>query len=106
MKLHWHEIATKEQLSLGEHKAVLINEHPVAVFHLKEGYYAIEDVCSHQGLPLSEGLIDDAHIRCPFHGAEFCIKTGKALSLPAHDNIKTYATKVEKGIIYIGTETI
>ena len=106
MKLHWHRISTVEELSLGEHKAMLINEHPVAVFHLDEGYYAIEDLCSHQGLPLSEGLVLDKNIRCPFHGAEFCIKTGKALCLPAYDDIKTYPTKIEEGAVFVGSETI
>ena len=46
-------------------------------------FFCIDDVCTHDGGPLSEGQLDDHTIACPRHGAKFDIRTGKALTMPA-----------------------
>jgi 3-phenylpropionate/trans-cinnamate dioxygenase ferredoxin subunit len=58
-------------------------------------FYAIDDVCTHDGGPLDQGEIFDDQIECPRHGARFDVRTGKALTLPAIFPIKTYPVKVE-----------
>ena len=56
----------------------------IAVFKLEDGFYAINDECSHDEASLSEGdIIKDCIIECPLHGAQFDIKTGKNLAFPA-----------------------
>ncbi|EAB0961082.1 bifunctional 3-phenylpropionate/cinnamic acid dioxygenase ferredoxin subunit, partial [Escherichia coli] len=44
---------------------------------------------------------DDATVECPLHAASFCLKTGKALCLPATDPLTTYPVHVEGGDIFI-----
>lgn len=76
-------------------------EKPIAIFRLDDGYYAIEDRCSHEEAALSEGEIENGKVECPLHGALFDIKTGKHLSLPAVLPVKSYRVKIENGDIFL-----
>ena len=55
----------------------------VALFHVGGTFYAIDDVCTHDGGPLADGELRDHKIACPRHGAKFDIRSGAALSMPA-----------------------
>ncbi|MBM5277491.1 bifunctional 3-phenylpropionate/cinnamic acid dioxygenase ferredoxin subunit [Vibrio parahaemolyticus] len=88
---------------LPEGEALRINADPViALFHVGDEFYAMNDRCSHGNASMSEGYLeDDATVECPLHAASFCLKTGKALCLPATDAITTYSVSVEDGTVYI-----
>src|SRR5216683_5413731 len=74
---------------------------PIAVFRVGASYYAVDDTCTHAQSSLSEGYIEGEAVECAFHGARFCLKTGKALSLPASKALRTYPIKVEGGDILV-----
>lgn len=97
----WIEAANEEDFS----EAVIVIEYDgtlIAVFKLEDGYYAIDDECSHDEASLSEGeIVEQCHIECPMHGAVFDIKTGKNLAFPAVVPVKSYPTKVENGAVFI-----
>lgn len=65
--------------------------------------YAFADRCSHRDFPLSNGEVDPdtCSVTCEWHGAEFDIRTGTALCLPATQPIPVYACKVEEGGIWV-----
>ena len=63
--------------------------------------FALEDRCSHEDFPLSEGEIVDGALECVLHGARFDLRTGRAFSLPAIRPVKTYRTEIREGDIYI-----
>ena len=67
----------------------------ILVTKINGEFYAVENKCAHENLPISGGQIYRGQIQCPHHGARFDIKTGKALQLPAVTDIKTYEVKVE-----------
>ena len=74
----------------------------IAVFRLADGYYAIDDECSHAEASLSEGdIVNRCEIACPLHGARFDIRSGENLSLPAVVPVATYETRVENGMVQI-----
>jgi nitrite reductase/ring-hydroxylating ferredoxin subunit len=73
----------------------------IAIFLLSDGFFALNNVCSHEEALLSEGEIDDDTIECPLHGAIFDIRTGKNLSLPAVLPVKSYPVKIENGEIMV-----
>lgn len=89
--------------ALPEGKALRLNTEPViALFHIDGEYYAINDRCSHGTASMSEGYIDDdATVECPLHAATFCLKTGKALCLPAMEPLQTYPVTVAEGVVFI-----
>ncbi len=63
--------------------------------------FALEDRCSHQDFPLSEGAVDDGKLECVFHGAKFDIRSGKAVQLPAIKPVKTYPVDVRDDEIFV-----
>lgn len=79
-----------------------VDDRKIAVFRLNDGFYAIEDICTHDGGPLAEGLIDGDVIECPRHGARFDIRTGAVLAMPATRPVPTYAVRVEGDEIQVG----
>ena len=65
-------------------------------------YYALEDRCSHEDYPLSDGeLLEDDRVECIYHGAKFDAKSGRAVALPAIRPVKTYDVKVEDGAVMV-----
>lgn len=75
---------------------------PIAICHVEgEGFYAIDDVCTHDGGPLDQGELDGEEIECPRHGARFSVLTGAVITLPATVPIQTYPLRVEDGTIYV-----
>ncbi len=78
-----------------------VNERFVVLFRVDGQITCIDDVCTHDGGPLSEGSLDDHTIACPRHGARFDIRTGKALSMPATEDTRAHDVKVEDGYVYV-----
>ena len=89
-------------LGNGERLFVGIGDRPIVVFCIANSYYAIADVCSHDDGALGDGLLDDYHLVCPRHGAEFDIRTGKAMSMPAVVDIPAYPVRLMEGRIFVG----
>ena len=74
---------------------VEVGDRLIALFHVNGKFYAIDDVCTHDGGPLAEGELDGFVIACPRHGAQFDIRTGQVLSMPATRNTAAYEVRVE-----------
>lgn len=66
----------------------------ICVTRIGEEVFAIDDTCTHGQASLSEGDVTDFRIECWLHGAEFDLRTGEVLSLPATQAIKTYKVSV------------
>ncbi len=64
---------------------VEVDDRLVALFHVGGQWFAIDDVCTHDGGPLAEGKLEDHAIACPRHGAKFDIRTGAALDDACHE---------------------
>jgi 3-phenylpropionate/trans-cinnamate dioxygenase ferredoxin subunit len=96
------EIAPESELPNGERLYVEIEGLPIVIFNIAGQFFAIGDVCSHDNGPLGDGLLDGNLIVCPRHGAEFDIRTGKAVTLPAVVDIPAYPVRVVDGKIEIG----
>ncbi len=98
----FERVAAKEDLPPGESLLVELDGIRIAVFNLDGEFYAIEDVCTHDGGPLVEGqILDGGQVECPRHGARFDIRTGEALSMPAFEPTPSYEVQVDGGDIYV-----
>ncbi len=95
----WHDVARESEFEENVPKVVRVGDEQVAVFLLDDGYYAINDVCTHEFAVLSEGFCEDGKIECPLHQACFDIRSGKALEEPAEVDVATYPTRVENGVV-------
>jgi 3-phenylpropionate/trans-cinnamate dioxygenase ferredoxin component len=88
----------------GEVKVIMPRAKRIALANVDGAYYAIDDVCTHDGGPLDQGEVFEHQIECPRHGARFDVRTGKALTLPAIFPIKTYPVRVEGNDILVELE--
>ena len=77
------KVATVGELPDGSKKLVEIDGRPIALFHINGVFYAVDDVCTHDGGPLAEGEVTGFEIECPRHGARFDLRTGKPACMPA-----------------------
>jgi 3-phenylpropionate/trans-cinnamate dioxygenase ferredoxin subunit len=82
---------------------VEVGERLVVLIHAAGHFYALDDICTHDGGPLSEGPIDaeEKSIACPRHGAKFDIRNGAALTMPATKPTQSHEVKVEDGQIFV-----
>jgi len=96
----WEQVAKVGEIEPGTCKAVDVDGTQVAVFNLDDDYYAIEDVCTHDGSEISCGIIMGEEIICSRHGARFCIKTGKVTAPPAYEDIEVFPIKIENDAIF------
>ena len=76
---------------------------PIVVVRIGEQVYALEDRCSHEDFPLSDGLVevDECQIECSRHGAMFSLETGAAFSLPAIKSVATIGVRVIDGHVEV-----
>lgn len=95
-------VAKVGEIAEGSCRVVRVDGVPVAVFRVDGAYWAIEDVCTHDGGPLAEGALDGCVIECPRHGAHFDIRTGAVLSAPAFAPVPTYEVRVHGDEIQVG----
>ncbi|GAA4868184.1 non-heme iron oxygenase ferredoxin subunit [Kitasatospora terrestris] len=76
-------------------KRVELNGVPVAIVRTDEGVFAVNDICSHANVSLSEGEVEDCMIECWLHGSSFDLRTGKPSGLPATKPVAVYPVKIE-----------
>ena len=96
----WVRVCAISDLPSGE-ATVLDVEPPVGVFHVEDGFYAIDDTCTHENYSLADGYIEGTHVECALHLAKFDLKTGAALCLPAKIGVRTYPVKTEGDAIFV-----
>jgi nitrite reductase/ring-hydroxylating ferredoxin subunit len=89
------KVATIHELSPGQGKLIALDNKRIALFHVGERYYAIDDACPHRGGPLSEGDVEAETVICPWHGAIFALATGAVTRFPGAAGVATYAVRVQ-----------
>lgn len=73
---------------------VTIEGRQIALFRLGDRIYAIDDACTHEGGPLTDGFIEGEEVECPWHGARFNIRTGAPCCPPGEQALKTYNVRL------------
>jgi len=97
----WVDVATINELRPGTSKVVDIDGAQIAVFNIGGEFFAIEDVCTHDGGELASGVLEGDQIVCPRHGARFCVRTGEALTAPAYEATAKFPLRVENNVIQV-----
>ncbi|MEI7561580.1 MAG: non-heme iron oxygenase ferredoxin subunit [Actinomycetes bacterium] len=77
----------------GKPVAIDVDGTPVCVVKVADEVFAVADTCTHAEASLAEGEVTGSKIECWLHGAEFDLKTGKALTPPATEALKTFNVK-------------
>jgi nitrite reductase (NADH) small subunit len=106
-------VCAASEIGVGERRIVVDTETKVniGVFNINGEFFAIRNICPHQGAPLCEGSVHATHrpspvftyrpdlagrvLRCPWHGWEFDIVTGKGL-YDATSRVATYPCEINE----------
>ncbi len=94
-------MAPAADITPGAWRTVDVDDVAVVVINLKGRFYAIEDMCTHDGGELSGGHIEGCEIICPRHGARFDFTTGDVTAPPAYEPIETFPVRVEGGMVQV-----
>jgi nitrite reductase/ring-hydroxylating ferredoxin subunit len=114
-----HRVCSADELPPGGRVVTEIRGLTVGVFNVNGDYYAIHDRCPHQGAPLCIGALTgvleaggpgfnftytraDELVRCPWHGWEFELATGRNISDPKV-RVRTFAVHERNGEIFVET---
>jgi 3-phenylpropionate/trans-cinnamate dioxygenase ferredoxin subunit len=84
---------------------VTLGAFEVAVARHGEEVFAVENICSHAAVALSEGEVEDCTVECWLHGSRFDLRTGKPTGLPATEPVATFPVDVRNGDVYVDTTT-
>ncbi len=74
---------------------VMAGELAIALIRSGGEVYALEDCCSHEEFPLSDGEVEAGEITCLLHGARFDLATGEPRALPAVMPVRTFDVRIE-----------
>lgn len=98
---NWINVAPLSEFPMGSRRTIDVDGKAIIIFNHEGNFFAIEDRCSHDDSPLHEGEIEGDEIICPWHGARFCIKTGKVTEPPAYEDIESYETRINDNMLQI-----
>ena len=73
----------------------------ICIANVDGKYYAIGNVCTHEGGPLADGALEGYEVECPWHGSKFDIRSGRVTNPPANEPEPTYEVKVEGNNVLI-----
>ena len=91
------EVPTDEAL------AVTVGDLEVAIARHGDEFFAIQDLCSHAAVALSEGEVTDCTVECWLHGSRFDLRTGKPTGLPATEPVSTFPVEIRGDDVYVDT---
>lgn len=100
----WIDVAKADEIAPGAYRVVDVDDLMIAVINVAGAFYAIQDVCTHDGSELTGGDIEGEEIICPRHGARFNIKNGAVLEGPAYEDVPTFPVRIQDGMIQVKAE--
>ena len=98
---NWIYVCEKNKIDLEDLLRFDHEKKTYCIYHIKEGFFATDGMCTHENVYLEDGLLMDDEIECPMHQGIFNIKSGKVIQDPPCEDLKTYPTKVKEGKVYI-----
>jgi 3-phenylpropionate/trans-cinnamate dioxygenase ferredoxin subunit len=94
-----------DELREDEPLGVVVDDMEIAVARAGDEVFAIQDLCSHAEVALSEGDVEDCTIECWLHGSRFDLRTGKPTGLPATEPVATFPIEVRADGVYVDVTT-
>jgi len=95
MENNWIKVSTLTDIPDDDVVGIVANGHQIALYKANGEVFATDNICTHGHALLSDGFLEDGEIECPLHQGRFCIKSGKAMSGPLTENIRSYPVRVD-----------
>jgi nitrite reductase/ring-hydroxylating ferredoxin subunit len=91
----WHRVATTADIPEGRMRGVVVDGRDVVVVHSREGWFALDNICSHAYARMDEGRLRGCRLICPLHGASFDVRDGSVLGAPATTPLKSHRLRLQ-----------
>lgn len=102
VKIFFNEQEARNRIAVNVPQLVIIGETRVCLVNCKDGFYAVQDSCTHNGASLSKGVVNYlGEIICPLHNYCFDLQSGCEISSRSAD-LKRYPVKIDETGFYIG----
>jgi nitrite reductase (NADH) small subunit len=101
----WIRICNVDEVPLLEGRRVMVEGFHIALFHTETGFYAVSDVCPHQGGPLSDGDVAAATVSCPLHARKIDLRSGECMNDDL-SRVPTYPAMVRDGHVLLDVATL
>src|ERR687891_2979216 len=95
------KVANAKDIQPSQMKEVEVNGENICVANVEGKFYAIGSICTHEGGPLSDGMLEGYEVECPWHGSKFDVRTGEVTNPPANEPEPAYEVKVDGNNILI-----
>ncbi len=102
--MSWTRVCKLSDIAEESALQVEVEGDPVCIARSDGEVFAVDDICSHAEVSLSEGDVEDGRVECWLHGSRFDLRTGKATSLPATEPIAVFPVKVEGDEVLVDVE--
>lgn len=89
------------ELPPGEMKWVAVDRRRLLVANVDGQFYALDDSCGHQRVPLSTGTLEGHIVECPLHFARYDVRTGLLVDGPVAENVRAYEVRVDGDTVYV-----
>ena len=97
----WVTVAAAADVPDGEVVPARSGEVFLALVRDGDTVYALDDNCTHEECPLSDGIVTGTELTCFCHGSVFDLRTGEALTGPALESVRTYPVRVQDGEVQV-----
>ncbi|PUA79982.1 non-heme iron oxygenase ferredoxin subunit [Nocardioides currus] len=98
-------VCSLDEVPADEALGVLVDGLEVAVARDGDEVFALQDLCSHAAVSLSEGDVANCTIECWLHGSTFDLRTGKPTTFPATEPVATFPVEIRDTDVYVDVET-
>ncbi|HEX2014234.1 MAG TPA: non-heme iron oxygenase ferredoxin subunit [Nitrososphaera sp.] len=95
------KVADTKDVQPSQMKLVEVADENICIVNVNGKYYAIGNVCTHEGGPLADGTLEGYEVECPWHGSKFDVRTGSVTNPPANLPVPSYVVKVDGNSILI-----
>lgn len=95
------KVADVKDIQPSQMKLVEVADENICIVNANGKYYAIGNVCTHEGGPLADGALEGYEVECPWHGSKFDVRTGEVTAPPANLPVPTYEVKLDGSSILV-----
>jgi nitrite reductase/ring-hydroxylating ferredoxin subunit len=102
----WRRVAALSELPDGAAYPITLDDTRLALYRIDGAVHAVDDVCTHEYVRLSDGTLTGRVIECPLHRARFDVVSGRCLARPAERDLETYAVRVDGDAVFVSLDRI
>lgn len=98
---NWVRVGDEGICPMGQLKGLMAEGQAIVLTNAEGTVCALEDKCSHEDYPLSDGELDGGQVVCRYHGARFDACSGARKTLPAVRPVRSFPVEIRDGGIWV-----